>query len=278
MTDTARKIFYVNKPAIETKASFSKSCPNGSREQTIVLGCYQSNQQGIFLLDVTDPRLNGVEQVTAAHEMLHAAYDRLSESEKQRVDAMLMSYYKTGLTDERVKTTIDAYKDTEPDDLVNEMHSIFGTEIAILPADLEQYYKHYFTIRGKVVGYAEKYQAEFSSRKAVIDKFDKQLQSLNEQIDEAKSQLSAVQSQIDSQREKLISLREEGSVNEYNAGVPVYNNLVNRYNDDVANLRNMIAKYNSIVAERNTIAQEEDDLTKALDSNSLEQKSQTINQ
>jgi hypothetical protein len=73
MTAYARRIFYVNNAALDSKTVFSKQCPNNGGEQTIVLGCYHSNQAGIFLLGVTDPRLNGVEQVTAAHEMLHVA-------------------------------------------------------------------------------------------------------------------------------------------------------------------------------------------------------------
>ena len=33
-------------------------------EKTIILGCYHSDQEGIFVYNVTDPRLSGVEQVT----------------------------------------------------------------------------------------------------------------------------------------------------------------------------------------------------------------------
>src|SRR5665213_3192248 len=153
MTDYGRKIFYVNHASIESKTAFPQECPNNGGEQTIVLGCYHSNQAGIFLLSVTDPRLDGVEQVTAAHEMLHGAYDRLSSSAKARVDAMLLDYYNHDLHDQRVRDTIAAYRKSEPHDVVNEMHSVFGSEIAHLPAGLEQYYKHYFTDRSKVTGY-----------------------------------------------------------------------------------------------------------------------------
>ncbi len=78
-TDYGRKVFYVNYPSLSDKAVFAQPCPSSTREQTIILGCYHGPQAGIFLLNVTDPRLNGVQQVTAAHEMLHAAYDRLGE-------------------------------------------------------------------------------------------------------------------------------------------------------------------------------------------------------
>src|SRR5882757_3432420 len=85
MTSAATHIFYVNTPQVIDKRPFADNCPSGT-EQSVVLGCYHGNQAGIFILQVTDARLNGVEQVTAAHEMLHAAYDRLSSRQKQSVN------------------------------------------------------------------------------------------------------------------------------------------------------------------------------------------------
>ena len=36
-----------------------------------------------YIYNVNDERLNGLKEVTAAHEMLHAAYERLPESDKK---------------------------------------------------------------------------------------------------------------------------------------------------------------------------------------------------
>jgi hypothetical protein len=113
MTPKARHIFYVNHPQlISDVAQFRRQC--NFSEQTIVLGCYHPDQQGVDVYRVTDSRLNGVEQVTAAHEMLHAAYDRLSGKEKQTINAELMDFYTHDLQDIRVHQTIDLYKQTEP--------------------------------------------------------------------------------------------------------------------------------------------------------------------
>ena len=57
-----------------------------------MLGCYILNK-GIYVYDITDDRLAGVRQVTTAHEMLHAAYDRLSVKERAQVDAMTAAAY-----------------------------------------------------------------------------------------------------------------------------------------------------------------------------------------
>src|SRR5206468_584885 len=127
-------------------------------------------------------RLSGVEEVTSAHEMLHAAYDRLSTKERNRVDELLQNYYDHQLTDQRIRATIDAYKASEPNDLQNEMHSIFGTEIATLPPELENYYSQYFADRSKVTTLAGEYEQEFTSRKTEIQSYDTQLDGLRAQI------------------------------------------------------------------------------------------------
>ncbi|HEX4774012.1 MAG TPA: hypothetical protein VH234_00650 [Candidatus Saccharimonadales bacterium] len=265
MTPYARKILYVNHPAIDSKTTFSGACPNNGGEQTIVLGCYHSNQAGVFLLNVTDSRLNGVEQVTAAHEMLHAAYDRLSSSERQKVDAMLLDYYNHDLHDQRIRTTMDAYKKTEPHDVVNEMHSVFGTEIANLPPGLEQYYKRYFTNRSQVAAFAAQYQAEFTSRQTALAQDDSQLSSLKAQIDAQQADLKNKLNQINSLQTQLTSQRNTDS-SAYNAAVPGFNAQVDAYNAEVEQLKGLVSGYNQLVTSRNNVALEEDQLVNDLSS------------
>src|SRR6185295_11567695 len=102
MTPDTRRLFYVYHPVLEDKQAFNSHCTDS--EKTIVLGCYIS-RTGIYLYDVTDSRLNGVEQVTAAHETLHAAYERLSSSERKRVDGLTAQAF-AQVTDQRIKDTI----------------------------------------------------------------------------------------------------------------------------------------------------------------------------
>ncbi len=265
MTDYAEKVFYVNQPAITPKGNFSEFCPKNGGEQTIVLGCYHPKQNGIYLLQVTDSRLDGVQQVTAAHEMLHAAYDRLSSSERDKVDAMLMDYYANGLNDKRIADTIDAYKKSEPNDVVNEMHSIFATEVDNLPVQLEEYYKQYFEDRSAVVAFANAYQSEFTSRQKIVDAADAQLADMKAQIDEINADLKSKQSEISSAQSNLNSLR-GSDVAAYNAAVPGYNRLVDAYNSEINQLRSLISRYNALVVSRNETAGEADQLTRELSS------------
>lgn len=265
MTDEGRKRFYVNHPEIVSKTEFSDVCPTGG-EQTIVLGCYHGGQNGIYLLDVTEERLKGVEQVTAAHEMLHGAYERLSSSERETINKLLEDYYQTQLKDERILKTIDAYKVSEPNDVVNEMHSIFGTEVRNLPTELSEYYERYFSDRSQIVTFAEQYQAEFTSREQAIEQYDRRLDTLKSQIDSGKQDLKELEASIDDEQAELNQLR-RSNVNAYNAAVPAYNALIDEYNNKLARVQSQIDEHNRLVAERNDVALEAEKLIDEISSN-----------
>ncbi len=271
MTDYARHMYYVNHPEIKERSNFSTFCNVGT-EQSVVLGCYKGGQRGIYLLNVTNQELAGIEQVTAAHEMLHAAYERLSSSERQRIDGLLEDYYKNKLTDQNIKDTMDQYKQTEPNDLVNEMHSIFGTEVGGLPSELEDYYKQYFTDRAKLVAYYSAYQEAFSSRQQQIKQADAQLDMWKNQIDELESTVKAQQSQLQAQRSALNRDRANGNAEAYNDGVDDFNALVTQYNVKVSELQNLITQYNQLIQTRNSIAFEERQLVQSISSSGIERQ------
>jgi hypothetical protein len=268
MTSYAEHLFYVNKPEITSGSSFTKNCSMGS-EKTIILGCYKSADNGIYLYEVTDARLHGVVQVTAAHEMLHAAYARLSSSERNRVDTMLKSYYEHSLTDQRIKDTVEAYKQSEPTELYNEMHSVFGTEISSLPADLETYYAKYFTNRAKIIMYATSYESEFTSRRDRVANYDAQLKSLLQTIEANQASLTEQQAALVVQSELIKSLGTNGDVATYNAQVGSYNKAVNAYNSLRRETQAAIDSYNVMIDERNAIVLEEQQLTQSLSPQSL---------
>lgn len=270
MTPLAQRVFYVNHPQLKDKVAFANSCPNRGGEKTIILGCYHGNQNGVYLLQVVDKRLNGVIQVTAAHETLHAFYDRLSSSERSHVDAMLLDYYHNGLKDQRIKDTIDGYRQSEPKDLVNEMHSIFGTEVATLPHDLETYYQHYFKDRSKVIAYAEQYQGEFSSRQAAIKQDDQQLSDLKHKFNALEASLAQEQTQITARQQDLIAKQRSGDIAGYNAGVAPYNASIDSYNSQVRLVQSLVSQYNQLVNSRNELASEVSELSAALSTNAAQ--------
>lgn len=262
MSASSRRLFYVYHPVIQQKADFNISCRED--EHTIVLGCYVSGK-GIYLLDITDPRLEGIEEVTAAHEMLHAAYERLSGPEKRRVNGLLNDALRQ-IKNDRILETVDLYRKQDASSVDNELHSILGTEVRELPEALEQHYARYFSDRAKVVGFSEQYERAFTERRDKIAAYDAELASLKAQIDETQANLEKMLENLTSQRAALEAYRSSGNIDAYNAGVPAFNRQVSRYNALIDEMARLVSSYNDIVSKRNALASEEQDLVKAIDS------------
>jgi len=261
MQNRGRDLFYISDPKVEDSGSFNQHCSNHG-EQSIVLGCYTA--QRIFLYNVTDARLSGVKEVTAAHEMLHAAYERLSHGDKQHVNAMLEPIIKN-MQDPRILDLIKLYNQQEPGELYNEMHSILGTEYAGLSPELEDYYKQYFAGRQKIVNYSQQYEALLSQSKANIALFDVRLGNLKTQIDQNNATLQQKQQDLQTESSRLNQLRAQDP-QAYNQAVPSYNAQVREFNSLVEQTKSLVAEYNALVEQRNQQAAAQDNLYQSLDS------------
>jgi hypothetical protein len=237
MEGRGRELFYMSEPVVEDRQAFNQDCTNQS-EESIVLGCYKA--QKIYLFNVTDQRLNGVKEVTAAHEMLHAAYERLSGDERKRINALLEPQIQQ-IADPRLTTLIKLYNKQEPGELYNEMHSILGTEYPNLSPELESYYKQYFSDRQKVVGYSQSYEGVFTA------------------------QLERQQATLEAESQRLNRLQTQ-SPEQYNREVPPYNDKVRAFNALVTETKELVAQYNALVEKHNQEAAAQNDLFQSLDS------------
>lgn len=261
LNQTGRNLFYVSKPEIDEKDAFNTNCP--FPERSLVLGCYNAGR--IYIFDVTDDRLDGIEEVTAAHEMLHAAYARLKPSRQAEVDAMVVDAFNQ-LNDDRINELVKTYNKDDPKSVPNELHSILGTEVRNLPSDLENYYKNYFVDRSVVVSKAEAYEQVFTEIQDQIADYDKQLSSLKVQITALESKLDSQKRELDSQSTQLKNLRQSGQITAYNSLVPGYNAAVNNYNSLINEYQSTVKQYNDMVTKRNELAATQNDLVQSLDS------------
>lgn len=262
MNDSARRLFYVYRPQVEPKEDFNEHCRSG--EFTIVLGCYVEDK-GIYLFEVSDERLQGVKEVTAAHELLHAAYDRLSWSEQEKVDALTKAAFES-LDNQRIKETIAQYQEKDASSVAHELHAILGTEVRDLPDELEEYYAKYFEDRAQIVAYSESYEAAFSSRQGEADALASQLESLKEEIDAANAQLEAEGRALDERYQYIESQRDSADPDSFNAAVDEYNAALRAYNNKVASTSSQIDQYNALYEQYEAVVLEQEDLYKAIDS------------
>lgn len=210
MTDESKRYFYASHPVISDRADFNVQCASHD-EQTAVLGCY--NGKNIYLFNVTDPQLEGIKQVTAAHEMLHAAYQRLSPGERKTLDASLEIALKN-INSERLQKMIDYYNKVEPGELLNEMHSILGTEVAKLDPALEDHYRRYFDDRQKIVNYAAAYEKVFDTLQDQQQSLLQELKITAETINSATSAYNAAVGQLNADIESFKAEQASGALSE----------------------------------------------------------------
>lgn len=261
MNDYGRRLFYVNDPQLSDRDKFNTECT--SSEQTIVLGCFTGTN--IYVFNVDDTKLNGVKEVTAAHEMLHAAYQRLSAADKKHVNELLETAYKQ-VNDSHLTEIMAGYEKSEPGERDNELHSILGTEYANLSPELDAYYKRYFTDRSKVVAYANSYKKVFEDIQSQVSSYDADLALRKREISDNQTSLQQQAVELQAQKQQMESQLQSGQTAAYNAQVASYNTRVNSYNALATITHQRINEYNQIVEKRNALALQQQNLAQSLDS------------
>jgi 23S rRNA maturation mini-RNase III len=291
MTEDAQKIFYRQQPKIEPKATFAQSCSKVSHgsEELIALGCFRSMSRGsqivsgeIFIQSIVDSRFQGIMETTAAHEMLHAVYARLSSSERANLTPRLEAALQF-VKDTRLISVLKQYKERDIELYHNELHSHLGTELANLGDEaLEQHYRRYFTDRTQVVALAKQSQTAFreldtkaQTLKAEIDKLEINLKDAKQALKNSEQSLSRGQQDLESMKDSLMNLkaeaeaassssafgsmaqRFESSKASFNAQVNSFNAQTQNYQGEVDAFNEQVDIYKKTVAEYNAIAKEE---------------------
>ncbi len=150
-TELGEFLLLASSPVVLDAERFDGECGDHREEGVGILGCYIPREQRIILFDITDERLDGMEEVVAAHEMMHAAWHRLGGAERAELGAMLEAEAAELSADEAFAARMEVYARTEPGQRQNELHSIIATEIAEVSPALEEYFALYFTDRQFIV-------------------------------------------------------------------------------------------------------------------------------
>lgn len=179
MSEEGKFYFYASRPQVQERHDFNDSCRSVLSEESAVLGCYAAQQ--IYIYDVNDQRLNGIEEVTAAHEMLHAAYERLSARERQEVNRLIEARAER-ITDPQIIELLKIYERTEPGERLNELHSILATQVKEVGPDLEAHYVRYFDDRQRIVSLYNDYNTVFVQLKARQEQLAAELERLASRI------------------------------------------------------------------------------------------------
>ena len=257
MSGTGKYLFYASKPVLDGTQTFNSLC--GTQETTAsILGCYSDYK--IYLYDVADTRLDGIREVTAAHEMLHAVYIRMSADEKKEIDALIEAEYAKLSDNTEISELVAYFAKSEPGQRDNELHSIIGTKIASLGPELEAHYKKYFSDRQKVVDLNAKYSAVFQSITDQAAALAAELNTLSAKISAESSQynaaLATLNSDIATFNEMANSEDSFASLSQFYKQRDLLTSRVNNLattrtiiNDDINSFNKKLAEYNSLATE-----------------------------
>lgn len=259
--------FYASQPSIEGTQRFNSQCDR--KEQTsAILGCYSAER--IYIYDVTDPRLDGIREVTASHEMLHAAFERLSEDEKRTLGTLLEAEY-AKLQNAELQSRMEYYARAQPGDRTNELHSIIGTEVASISSELEKHYRQYFSDRQKVVGLHSAYQKVFDDLSNKSEALAAEIARLRNEVSDEITAHNAAATLLEADiavlraRESTVDRTSAAEVNAYNAERQSLINRADALNQQKASidtktneLNEKVNAYNDLVVRSNELKQEID--------------------
>lgn len=179
LTKRARGIFAASHPRLQESAEFNSSCASVNVEIS-VLGCY--TMERIFVYDINGEDLEGIKQSTLAHELLHAAWDRMKSTERELLHDELRAVY-----DEHIIVLEPRLELYAAVDFYDELHSIIGTEFAELSKTLETHYAKYFTDQDAIVDFYDNYNARFQELKEESDALYEQIE-INQELIDAKTE------------------------------------------------------------------------------------------
>lgn len=266
MTETGRSNFYASQPSLEGSQQFSQICGN-NEQGTAVLGCYANRQ--IYIFNVTDAQLDGIREVTAAHEMLHAVYDRMPESERARVDQLLEVKYKELSSDQAFADRMAYYAKAEPGERDNELHSIIGTEVRSIDPELEAHYRRYFSNRTAVVDLHDKYSAIFTKLKQQSEELASRLNILATSIEQATEAYNVASRQLNQDIGAFNGRANRGEF-ESQAEFSAERQRLSARSSDLAgdrqSINNMISEYNLLRENLAAIATQTEALNRSIDS------------
>lgn len=223
-----QRYYYAADPEVVDKPTIQQACASVAAEG--LLGCYTGR---IYLLDVESPEFQAEMAVTAAHEMLHAAYHDLPDSERLRIEGLLQAELERR-RDPKINERINKYQDRESQ--LDEAFAILGSEApgSSLQPELRKEFDKYFTDREAVVATNARFQQAF---------------------DELESQITALNTQLTQRKQQLDDLLAEDNIAAYNAQVGPYNELVKQHNDLVKQYNDLGKRFNRAIGAEVDAAQ-----------------------
>lgn len=177
LTGQGTFIFNASQPRLSESAEFNNVCRTGRDTEIAVLGCYTG--EDILVYNITNEELDGIRELTTAHELLHATYARLSNDEKTSLNKALEQVRSEN--QELFSEELGNYTSSEQQE---ELYVRAGTEIAKLPTILEDHFANYFKDQDLIVSYYDQYITVFRELESDMDNLRTEMDNISSEVEE----------------------------------------------------------------------------------------------
>ena len=267
LTGRGERILKATNPNLDSRETFNEKC-DSHKVEVYVLGCYLTGDDMIHLYNVDTKELNGVKESTAAHELLHAVYNRLPFWEKSSLNNEMQKVYDSLDEKNEIKTSLELYKS---DDFYDELHSRLGTEMKTLPDSLEKHYAAIFNDQDKVVDFYDNYSETFKKLEQDLKTIEEKLEKLNTTIDEENARLTSVAADLNKRIDDYNQRVSSGNYSSISAARAEGDKLQserNKLNSDYDKLNETITEYNNLINEYNKSVIRTNQIYSSINSNS----------
>ncbi|MDB5162888.1 MAG: hypothetical protein JWO54_922 [Candidatus Saccharibacteria bacterium] len=265
-TDKGLFTFYATQPVVAEPSEFNSKCPRREAGSPI-LGCYTSDDR-IYVFNMSNVQLDGMKEVTAAHEMLHAVWQRMGTDEQTRLAGLLTAAYEKNASPE-LRERMKYYERNEPDAISNELHSILGTEVAGLGAELDAYYGQYFENRQVILDLHSKYNTVYQSLYSRADQLYKNMETLSASIETRSTQYDQDVARLSTDIDSFNNRANNGnfdSMNQFNSERAALISRSNQLDSQRSAINRDIATYGQLYDEYQSIASQIEVLNNSIDS------------
>lgn len=176
LTDEGRDLLYMTQPELLGRVEFAGRCDVAGTAGGAV-GCYHSSAGGIqvggriVIYQPADPRLRGFVVETAAHELLHAAWNELDDAERQSASPALEAVVAGIDPADELHVQLAGSVGSNPQNRATELFAYVGTQVwragGLDPA-LEELYARYVADREALVGVHVAFTAQIDAMYADV--------------------------------------------------------------------------------------------------------------
>lgn len=242
-------LFYRAHPELVDADVLQSNCPNDASD-SVEFGCYLPSENKIYILHASDQEVNQEEYTTAAHEMLHVAWHKLTTDEQSNLSIHLKKVLNdaNNVDSAGLQTTMKTYP--EGDAVLNsELHSFMGSEFAVLDIELDLHFSKYFTDRQVSVQKNKEFDETLTAKLASLDQESSRLDQESARLDKYKAEhLDNFDYYFDRAIYYGDTYAYNRNVDAYNKNLEYYKPQVTKYNTDIAAYNVRIDEYNALLA------------------------------